>query len=64
MDIATDPQFDGEHIDEGGVIPGPIMALQVASSSDGFPPRERIKSTVSFKIMEKIDNGFRSSNLK
>jgi hypothetical protein len=23
------PQFDGEHIDEGGIIPGPMMALQL-----------------------------------
>jgi hypothetical protein len=29
VDIATDPQFDGEHIDEAGIVPGPIMALQL-----------------------------------
>ena len=29
MDIATDPQFDGEHIDERGIIPGPIMPHQL-----------------------------------
>jgi hypothetical protein len=29
VDIATDPQFDGEHIDERGIIPGPIMPHQL-----------------------------------
>jgi len=38
VDIATDPKFDGEQVDEGNIIPGPIMALRalmdVALGSD------------------------------
>ena len=29
VDIATDPQFDGQQVEESNIIPGPIMALQV-----------------------------------
>jgi len=29
VDIATDPQFDGEQVDESSIVPGPIMWLQL-----------------------------------
>lgn len=29
VDMSTDPQFDGEQVDESNIIPGPIMALRV-----------------------------------
>jgi hypothetical protein len=29
VDIATDPKFDSERVEESNIIPGPIMALRV-----------------------------------
>lgn len=29
VEITTDPQFDGQEIDEEGIIPGPIIGLRL-----------------------------------
>ena len=42
VDVATDPRFDGQTIDEGGIVPGPIWGLQLLYEiALGSPERSR-----------------------